>query len=145
MIHSDWIKKDLRYNWHPYTQMKDCGNDPPILIDKARGIKLYDTKGNFYYDTISSWWCNVHGHNHPKIKEAIKKQLNSLEHVLFAGFTHKPAIQLAEKLIQITSRGIIDGKVRRNALQLKKEADEEQKEIMDQEMILETPAILRKK
>ncbi len=106
MIHSDWIKKDLRYNWHPYTQMKDCGNDPPILIDKARGIKLYDTKGNFYYDTISSWWCNVHGHNHPKIKEAIKKQLNSLEHVLFAGFTHKPAIQLAEKLIQITPESL---------------------------------------
>ncbi len=106
MAHSDWIKKDLKYNWHPYTQMKDCENDPPILIDKARGIKLYDTKGNFYYDTISSWWCNVHGHNHPWIKRAIKKQLDTLEHVLFAGFTHKAAILLSERLISISPCGI---------------------------------------
>ena len=95
------IEKDLKFIWHPYTQMKDCQNAPPVLIEKARGIKLYDTNGNFYYDTISSWWCNIHGHNHPKIKKAIKKQLDSLEHVLFAGFTHKPAILLAEKLISI--------------------------------------------
>ena len=101
-----WIKKDLKFLWHPYTQMKDCETLPPILIEKAKGIKLYDDEGNFYYDTISSWWCNVHGHNHPKIKAAIKKQLNSLEHVLFAGFTHKPAIQLAEKLIAITPNNL---------------------------------------
>ncbi|NQT46291.1 MAG: aminotransferase class III-fold pyridoxal phosphate-dependent enzyme, partial [Candidatus Omnitrophica bacterium] len=86
--------------------MKDCKRRPPILIEKAKGIKLYDTKGNFYYDTISSWWCNVHGHNHPKIKRAIKKQLNSLEHILFAGFTHKPAILLAEKLVAITPKNL---------------------------------------
>ena len=81
----NWIVRDLRYIWHPYTQMKDCESLPPILIEKADGIKLYDDKGNFYYDTISSWWCNVHGHNHPKIKAAIKEQLDCLEHVLFAG------------------------------------------------------------
>lgn len=97
-----WLKKDLKYIWHPYTQMKECRELPPILIGKARGVKLYDNQGKFYYDTISSWWCNVHGHNHPKIKKAIKKQLDSLEHVLFAGFTHKPAILLAEKLISIS-------------------------------------------
>ena len=97
-----WIEKDLKYLWHPYTQMKDCLTSPPILIEKADGIKLYDADGNFYYDTIASWWCNVHGHNHPKIKAAIAKQLDSLEHVLFAGFTHKPAIRLAEKLVSIT-------------------------------------------
>jgi adenosylmethionine-8-amino-7-oxononanoate aminotransferase len=101
-----WIKKDLKYNWHPYTQMKDCQKNPPILIAKAKGIKLYDSQGNFYYDTISSWWCNVHGHNHPKIKKAIKKQLDCFEHVLFAGFTHKPAIELAEKLVAITPRNL---------------------------------------
>jgi len=100
---NDWIKKDLKYLWHPYTQMKDCLTFPPILIEKAKGVKLYDNKGNFYYDTISSWWCNVHGHNHPKIKSAVKKQLDSLEHVLFAGFTHKGAILLAEKLIALTN------------------------------------------
>jgi len=100
------IKKDLKYIWHPYTQMKECRKIPPVLIEKARGIKLYDDKGNFYYDTISSWWCNVHGHSHPKIKEAIRKQLNSLEHVLFAGFTHRSAILLAEKLISVTPKGL---------------------------------------
>jgi adenosylmethionine-8-amino-7-oxononanoate aminotransferase len=97
-----WIKRDLKYNWHPYTQMQDCVNFPPVLIEKARGVKLYDTRGKFYYDTISSWWCNVHGHNHPRIKEAIRKQLDKLEHVLFAGFTHKPAIRLAEKLVALS-------------------------------------------
>ena len=101
-----WITEDLKYIWHPYTKMKDCQKLPPILIEKAKGIKLYDNKGNFYYDTISSWWCNIHGHNHPKIKKAIQKQLNSLEHVLFAGFTHKPAILLAEKLVSITPRNL---------------------------------------
>ncbi len=100
------IKKDLKYIWHPYTQMKDCRKFPPIFIEKARGVKLYDDKGRFYYDTISSWWCNVHGHNHPRIKAAIKKQLDCLEHVLFAGFTHKPAILLAEKLISIAPKGL---------------------------------------
>ncbi len=97
-----WIKKDLKYNWHPYTQMEDYARHPPILIEKAKGLKIYDTEGRFYYDTISSWWCNVHGHNHPKIKKAIRQQLDSLEHVLFAGFTHKAAILLAERLVSIT-------------------------------------------
>ena len=86
--------------------MKDCEKSPPILIERAKGIKLYDNKGNFYYDTISSWWCNVHGHNHSHIKKAINKQLDSLEHVLFAGFTHKGAILLAEKLISIAPKSL---------------------------------------
>lgn len=98
----NWLKADLKYIWHPYTQMKETMNLPPVLIEKAKGIKLYDAKGKFYYDTISSWWCNVHGHNHPRIKEAIKKQVNVLGHVLFAGFTHKPAIELSSELIMLT-------------------------------------------
>lgn len=98
---SSLLKKDLEFVWHPYTQMKESRRFPPILINKAEGIKLYDNKGNFYYDTISSWWCNLHGHNHPRIKSAIKAQLDSLEHILFAGFTHEPAILLAQKLISI--------------------------------------------
>jgi adenosylmethionine-8-amino-7-oxononanoate aminotransferase len=101
-----WTKKDLKYIWHPYTQAKDLKKMPPILIEKAKGIKLCDEKGRSYYDTISSWWCNVHGHNHPKITAAIKKQLSSLDHVLFAGFTHKPAIRLAEKLVSITPENL---------------------------------------
>ncbi|MBI4972804.1 MAG: adenosylmethionine--8-amino-7-oxononanoate transaminase [Candidatus Omnitrophica bacterium] len=101
-----WLKKDLEFIWHPYTQMKEAKKFPPILIERAEGIKLYDEQGNFYYDTISSWWCNVHGHNHPKIKKAIKKQLNSLEHVLLAGFTHRSAICLAERLISIAPKNL---------------------------------------
>ncbi len=100
------IEKDLKYIWHPFTQMKDCEELPPILIERAKGLKLYDDKGDFYYDTISSWWCNVHGHNHPRIKKAIKTQIDSLEHVLFAGFTHKPAIELAERLTSITPKNL---------------------------------------
>jgi len=100
------VKKDLKYIWHPYTQMKDCKKMPPLLIKRAKGIKLYDNNGNFYYDTISSWWCNIHGHNHPKIKCAIKKQLNSLEHVLFAGFTHETAVLLAERLVSLVPKGL---------------------------------------
>lgn len=96
-----WLQKDLQYIWHPYTQMKDCQEVPPILIEKAKGLKLYDIKGNYYYDTISSWWCNVHGHNRSAINKAIKKQLTDFEHVLFAGFTHKPAILLAERLLAL--------------------------------------------
>ncbi len=86
--------------------MKDCEALPPILIEKAKGAKLYDSNGNFYYDTISSWWCNIHGHNHPHIKQAIKKQIEKLDHVLLAGFTHKTAILLAEKLISIAPKGL---------------------------------------
>lgn len=98
------IDRDLKYIWHPYTQMKDCRSNPPIFIKRAKGIRLYDDKNRFYYDTISSWWCNVHGHNHPKITAAINRQLKSLDHVLFAGFTHENAIRLAEKLVSITPR-----------------------------------------
>lgn len=102
----DWIKKDLKYIWHPYTQMKDCQKLPPILIKKAKGIKLFDSAGNYYYDTISSWWCNVHGHNHHKINKAINQQLKNFAHILFAGFTHEPAIALAEKLVKITPKNL---------------------------------------
>jgi len=101
-----WVKKDLKYIWHPYTQMKDCIKNPPVLIDKGRGVKLFDINGKYYYDTIASWWCNVHGHNHPYINNAIKKQLNKLEHVIFAGFTHRPAIELAERLVEISPIGL---------------------------------------
>jgi len=103
---NDIVKNDLKYLWHPYTQMKDCEKMPPIPIREAKGMKLYDYDGNFYYDTISSWWCNVHGHNHPHINEAIIKQVNKLEHVLFAGFTHEPAVSLAEKLVKILPESI---------------------------------------
>lgn len=102
----DWLTKDLAYNWHPYTQMAAIMDNPPLLIERGEGIKLYDASGRWYYDTISSWWCNIHGHGHPRLKQAITKQLKKLDHTLFAGFTHKPAIELAERLVEITPAGL---------------------------------------
>ncbi|MFH1760076.1 MAG: adenosylmethionine--8-amino-7-oxononanoate transaminase [bacterium] len=101
-----WLEKDIKYIWHPYTQIKDYKKIPPILIKRAKGLKLFDEQGRFYYDTISSWWCNVHGHNHPMIISEIKKQLDKLDHVIFAGFTHKPAVLLARKLVEITPENL---------------------------------------
>lgn len=98
--------RDLARIWHPYTQMKDCEDLAPIPIKRAKGMKLFGYNGDFYYDTISSWWCNVHGHGHPIIKRAIKKQVDQLEHILFAGFTHEPAVKLAEKLVEIAPKGL---------------------------------------
>jgi adenosylmethionine-8-amino-7-oxononanoate aminotransferase len=103
---TDLLQKDLTYNWHPYTQMSMQQANPPLLIEKARGIKLYDASGQWYYDTISSWWCNIHGHLHPKIVNAVKQQLNTLDHTLFAGITHKTAIDLSERLVQLTPEGL---------------------------------------
>ncbi|MDD4899561.1 MAG: adenosylmethionine--8-amino-7-oxononanoate transaminase [Candidatus Omnitrophica bacterium] len=100
-INNRWIEKDRKFIWHPFTQTKEVKKFPPILIEKANGMQLFDQDGKSYYDVISSWWCNLHGHNHREIKNAIKAQLDQLEHVLFAGFTHKPAIMLAEKLIAL--------------------------------------------
>ncbi|MFH1075467.1 MAG: adenosylmethionine--8-amino-7-oxononanoate transaminase [Pseudomonadota bacterium] len=100
------LEKDKQYLWHPYTQMKDYEDESPILIERADGICLYDHTGKMYYDTISSWWCNVHGHNHPQVSLAIRNQLEKLDHVLFAGFTHENAILLAEQLVGISPKNL---------------------------------------
>ncbi|MFA5878997.1 MAG: adenosylmethionine--8-amino-7-oxononanoate transaminase [Candidatus Margulisiibacteriota bacterium] len=100
------LQKDQAYIWHPFTQMKDCAANPPIIIKAAKGIKLFDVNGKEYYDTISSWWCNLHGHRHPKIIKAINRQLAKFDHVMFAGFTHEPAIKLAEKLVQLNNNDL---------------------------------------
>ena len=103
---TDWLEKDLTYNWHPYTQMRNMRDDPPLYITRAEGLKLYDAEGNAYYDTISSWWCNVHGHGHPRLREAVQRQMAQLDHVLFGAITHRPAIELAERLVQLTPDGL---------------------------------------
>ncbi len=98
--------KDLKYIWHPCSQMKDYETLAPIVIDHGEGIYLYDTDGKRYVDVISSWWCNLLGHCNPKINEAVKNQIDKLEHVIFANFTHKPAIELCEKLSKILPEGL---------------------------------------
>ena len=106
MNHSDWSKKDLEYIWHPCSQMKDYETLPPIVIERGQGIHLYDVDGKRYLDVVSSWWCNLLGHSHPKINQAIKNQLDSLEHVIFANFSHKPAITLCEELMKKIPQGL---------------------------------------
>ncbi len=90
-------EKDKNFIWHPYTQMKDAF--PNIVIERGEGAYLFDDNGNKYIDAISSWWVNLHGHSHPHLKEAITKQFEKIEQVIFAGFTHEPAVKLAERLL----------------------------------------------
>lgn len=97
---------DLKYIWHPCSQMKDYEELPPIIIDHGEGVHLYDIHGNEYIDVVSSWWCNLLGHCNPKINEAIKNQLDKLEHVIFANFSHKPAIELCQQLMEIIPKGL---------------------------------------
>jgi adenosylmethionine-8-amino-7-oxononanoate aminotransferase len=102
--YTELVKKDIKYIWHPFTQMKDYENDAPIIVDRGEGIYIWDLKGNRYIDGISSWWVNTLGHSNKRLNNAIKAQLDKIEHVLLAGFSHRPAIELAEKLIGITPK-----------------------------------------
>ena len=99
---ASWEQRDLAHIWHPCSQMKDYETLPPMVIDHAKGPWLYDIHGKKYLDIVSSWWANLLGHCNPEINEAIKEQLDSLEHVIFANFSHRPAIELAERLAEIT-------------------------------------------
>ena len=103
---NNWAKKDLEYIWHPCSQMKDYEELPPIVIDKAKGLYLYDIDGNKYADVVSSWWCNLLGHCNNRINNAVKTQIDKLEHVIFANFTHKTAITLCEKLSKVLPKGL---------------------------------------
>lgn len=102
----DLVEKDLQYIWHPCSQMKDYEELRPIIIDHAKGVYLYDKDGKEYIDIVSSWWCNLLGHCNPKINAAIKNQLDKLEHVIFANFSHETAIQLCEELIHTVPKGL---------------------------------------
>ncbi|MGB4497662.1 MAG: adenosylmethionine--8-amino-7-oxononanoate transaminase [Methylococcaceae bacterium] len=95
-------QRDLAVLWHPCTQMHDHENFPLIPIKSGKGVWLEDFDGNLYLDAISSWWVNLFGHSNPIINAALKNQIDTLEHVIFAGFTHETGIQLAEKLVEIT-------------------------------------------
>lgn len=102
----DFIKKDLEHIWHPCSQMKDYEELPPIVVDHAKGMYLYDINGKSYMDVVSSWWCNLLGHCNPRINEALKNQIDKLEHVIFANFSHVPAISLCDKLAKVLPKGL---------------------------------------
>ena len=91
-------ERDKNAVWHPFTQLKTA--PLPIAIVKGKGAYFYDEEGKRYIDGIASWWVNVHGHCHPYLTKKISEQLQTLEHTLFSGFTHEPAVQLAERLLK---------------------------------------------
>lgn len=101
------IAKDAAYIWHPFTQAQTA--EPAIAIARAEGAFLFDYEGRRYFDAISSWWVTLHGHCHPYITEKVARQLNHLEQVIFANFTHAPAVELAERLLKMSKIG--EGKV----------------------------------
>lgn len=92
-------ERDKQVIWHPYTQMKNALPNIPIV--RGDGAHLFDEQGKKYIDAVSSWWVNIHGHAHPYIAEKVAEQLKVLEHVIFAGFTHEPAVLLAERLLPL--------------------------------------------
>lgn len=96
---NDWIKRDKEAIWHPFTPLK--GMQDPLMVAHAEGVNLYTPEGKKIIDAISSWWVNIHGHSNPYLAKAIADQASQLEHVIFAGFTHEPAIRLAERLLGI--------------------------------------------
>lgn len=102
----DWITRDLSALWHPCTQMKSHEQFPPIPVARGQGSWLYDFEGRRYLDAIGSWWVNLFGHANPIINERLKTQLDTLEHVILAGFTHQPVIELSEQLIARTPPGL---------------------------------------
>ncbi len=106
MNNHDWMKRDLSVLWHPCTQMKDHESLPLVPIKRGEGVWLEDFDGNRYIDAISSWWVNLFGHGNPRINAALKDQIDQLEHVILAGFSHAPAVELAERLVKITPPGL---------------------------------------
>jgi adenosylmethionine-8-amino-7-oxononanoate aminotransferase len=99
----DW---DHRYLWHPFTQMQEWEQEEPLIIERGKGAYLIDTRGNKYLDGTSSIWVNVHGHRHPVLDRALKKQLDKIAHSTFLGLSNPPAIELARELIRIVPKGL---------------------------------------
>lgn len=97
--------RSLASVWHPCTQMKRHEAEPPVAIARAQGPWLYGTDGRRYLDGISSWWVNLFGHGHPHIQAALTDQLVRLDHVMLAGFTHAPVVELSERLAALTGLG----------------------------------------
>ena len=98
------VERDRACLWHPYTQMLTAV--PPLPIVRAQGVYLYTEDGRKILDGISSWWVNIHGHSHPKLNEALAAQARELEQVVFAGCTHRPAVELAERLLEVLPAGL---------------------------------------
>src|SRR3954466_13473577 len=95
-----------RYIWHPFTQQQGWAEEEPVIIESAEGTTLTDSEGRHYIDGVSSLWCNVHGHRHPKIDAAVKDQLAKVAHSTMLGLSHRPAIELAKRLVELAPAGL---------------------------------------
>jgi adenosylmethionine---8-amino-7-oxononanoate aminotransferase len=100
------LARSLSAVWHPCTQMKRHETLPLVPIARGSGVWLYDQEDKRYLDAVSSWWVNLFGHSNPRINAAITDQLGKLEHVMLAGFTHEPVVQLSERLAQLAPEGL---------------------------------------
>src|SRR5579862_6045885 len=98
------VDRDRAHLWHPYTQMRTA--PPPLPIVKGEGVYLITEDGRRLLDGTSSWWVNIHGHSHPRLNRALAEQAQRLEHVMFAGCTHEPAVALAERLVAVLPQGL---------------------------------------
>ena len=97
---------DHRHLWHPFTQLRDWCREEPLVIERAEGNELIDADGRRYLDGVSSLWCNVHGHRHPLIDEAVRAQLDRVAHSTLLGLTHRGAAELAARLVELAPPGL---------------------------------------
>ena len=100
------LARDFLNIWHPCTQQKDFETAKPLMVERAEGIYLFDREGKRYLDAISSWWVNLLGHHHSRLNAALKSQLEKMAHVMFAGITHQPAIDLASSLVELSPENL---------------------------------------
>ena len=101
-----FIRRDLSVLWHPCTQMKDHESLPPVPIRRGQGVWLEDFDGRRYLDAVSSWWVNLFGHANPRINAALSAQMEELEHVILAGFSHTAVVELSERLVKLVPPGL---------------------------------------
>ena len=97
---------DRAHVWHPFTPMADWEASEPLVIERGDGVYLFDVEGNRYLDGVSSLWCNVHGHRHPALDQALRDQLDKVAHSTLLGVTNPPAIELARKLVEVAPEGL---------------------------------------
>src|SRR3954471_13539594 len=102
----DPVALDRTYLWHPFTQQRGWAQEEPLMVERAHGTTLVDTGGNEYIDGVSSLWCTVHGHRHPRIDAAVREQLDRVAHTTMLGLSHPGAAELAARLVEIAPPGL---------------------------------------
>ncbi|MDQ3588086.1 MAG: adenosylmethionine--8-amino-7-oxononanoate transaminase [Actinomycetota bacterium] len=104
--HAQLVADDRACLWHPFTQQQGWVAEEPLIVERAKGSELVDTEGRRYLDGVSSLWCNVHGHRHPRIDSAVRDQLSRVAHSTMLGLSHPPAIKLARRLVDLSPPGL---------------------------------------